>query len=130
MRAEPALTFVPVSLPTDAELENLEAQGTARSNSERVMFAPILAPPDPSYFRDRQGLVNAQIRTLGSSSAMLAQYVELLLRARRLTEFIHENVGDTEDWPVVLCSESEQTDALFARLIGDLEISVGLLTEV
>lgn len=57
-------------------------------------------------------------------------HVELLRRAEQLINFISANVGKTDDFPIQLVAETEETDGELQSCIESLRVSVNFLTEI
>lgn len=95
----------------DQDVETLLAdilrEGQVRCSNQDLSDAAWLNPQPPAWDLNRQELLQTQIRRYGSIEALLANYVELLFRAQMFTDFVRANVGETEEWPVIVYGESD-----------------------
>lgn len=113
----------------DADIDRLVAMGDIRSDNENAVDAPVFIPPPPAWAKDRAQFCIAQRKVLGPQ-ALTNHYMELLVRATALLEFMHHNVGISDEWPLTIMGDSEEVEECFGELIGRLESAVGCLTEV
>jgi len=91
----------------DILLADVLKEGQARCNNQELSDAAWLSPPPPAWDLARQELLQVQLQRYGSIEALLTNYVELLFRARMFTDFVRSNVGETEEWPVIVYGESD-----------------------
>jgi len=95
----------------DRDVETLLAdilrEGQVRCNNQDLSDAAWLNPTPPAWDLTRQELLRIQLQRYGSVEALLTNYIELLFRAKMFTEFVRANVGETEEWPVIVYGESD-----------------------
>lgn len=104
--------------------------GERRLAAESQLNAPIYLPDSPEWYNNRSALAARQMEVMKSPDGLAQSYIELLVRAHTLIEFIDNNVGDTDDWPMQLFSESDEGASIFNNLTHKLKMSIGCLTEV
>ena len=129
LRRSLTLTHMP-GRDLNEELREASAMGDLRCENESSMDAPILMPEMPEWAHNRRQLLRDQMRTLGGSDAVIGYYVELLVRAKALMDFIQDNVGPSEDWPISMMGESEGAEDCMTEALDRLAAAVGCLTEL
>jgi hypothetical protein len=96
---------------SDQDVETLLAdilrEGQVRCSNQDLSDAAWLNPEPPAWDLTRHELLQTQIKRYGSVDALLTNYVELLFRAQMFTDFVRANVGETEEWPVIVYGESD-----------------------
>ena len=65
-----------------------------------------------------------------SNEALMNHYMELLVRASALLEFMKHNVGMDAEWPLTIMGDSEEAEDCLNELVDRLDSAVGCLTEV
>lgn len=103
--------------------------GTKRMESMSVFDSPVYLPPDPPWTLSVRDLAKDQITKSKNIESLVCSYIELLARAKALTDFWTANVGRTEDWPVMVMGESDEVDACLDRRVKKLQMMVALLDE-
>jgi hypothetical protein len=88
-------------------LADILREGQVRCNNQDLSDAAWLNPTPPAWDLTRQELLRIQLQRYGSVEALLTNYIELLFRAKMFTEFVRANVGETEEWPVIVYGESD-----------------------
>lgn len=114
---------------SDTDLDRLATMGGLRLDNESMIDAPVFMPPEPPWAKDRRAFFTQQ-RKVMNSEALMNHYMELLVRASALLEFMHHNVGMDYEWPLTIVGDSEEVEECFGDMLGRLESAVGCLTEV
>jgi hypothetical protein len=114
---------------TDADLDRAAAMGGVRLDNEGMIDAPVFMPPEPPWAINRRAFFTKQ-REAMSTEVLMNHYVELLVRASALLEFMHHNVGMDYEWPLTIMGDSDEVESCFGDLVGRMEAAVGCLTEV
>jgi hypothetical protein len=114
---------------TDADLDRAATVGSIRLDNEHQTDSPMFIPPAAPWTKDRRAFFTHQKKVM-SAEVLMNHYLELLVRTSALLEFMHHNVGVDDEWPLTILGDSEEVETHFGDLIGQLESSVGCLTEV
>ena len=109
---------------TDRNINALIAAGNTRLQQESKGESYSLPPLEVAWRGSEEEFLNKQYNTFGDS--LDAYNLELLRRAHRLINHMECNVGDSEDWPIIILDADQQHHTL----VADLKAMVGCLTEV
>lgn len=74
--------------------------------------------------------IAAQVVNAGGQHKLLVLYYEQLQRAQRLIAYMDDNVGMSEDWPLLLMSDSDESEVLLTRRLTQLRNASNFLTEL
>ena len=116
--------------PSDLELDAVVVLGGRRCLNSRALEASILIPDPQEWTKNRDTATARQLEAFGGAEKLLESYMELLARSQALTEYCNANLGMTEDWPILLCGESRDSEELLMRLIKKVDNAVGCLLEI
>jgi hypothetical protein len=107
----------------------LAKMGSQRLDNESMIDAPVLIPKPPDWTTNRRRFYVKQCESMGHE-VLTNHYVELLVRASALLDFMRHNVGEDDEWPLTIVGDSQEAEDCLAELIGRMESAVGCLTEV
>ncbi len=114
----------------DDDIDMMAMLGAIRCANDDSMDAAVLIPTPPYWTKNRKQLLAQQCKAMGGQEALLNQYVELLVRCQAMIDFIQENVGPDDDWPLAVLGESEEAEDCFTEIMEKVASSVGCLTEI
>jgi hypothetical protein len=108
----------------DAEIDAIADMGDKRLTSQNRSGFEILPVKEVCWRGKETVFLHSQVAAFGPGLDM--HYLELLRRAKRLVDHLDANVGEDEEWPILLLDADEQ----HYKLVDELRSMVGCLTEI
>ena len=105
-------------------LNAIVAAGTLRLKQEAKGENHSLPAVEVSWHGSEEKFLNRQHAVFGDN--LDVYNLELLRRSKRLLDHMDCNIGESDDWPILLVDADQQHH----ELVADLRAMVGCLTEV